>query len=88
MIYKVKTALRITTDAYNDEIQTLITAAGAELSANGVDICNTEFDELITVAVINYCKAYFGKDPNTERYLKAYDNIKLYLMLVCRRKND
>ena len=39
-------------------------------------------DPLIKRAITTYCKAYFGYDnPEAERFEKAYNAIKLHLML-------
>ena len=53
MLDRVKLAMRITTDAYDEEFNSLINAALLDLGIAGVTI--TDSDELIRRAVITYC---------------------------------
>lgn len=79
MLEKAKLALRITTDAFDDEVTDLINAAEADLGIAG--ITNTEeTDPLIIRAVITYCKCHFGDQDDFDRYSKSYDMMKAQLM--------
>lgn len=81
MLQKVKVALRITTDAFDDEITSLIDSAHLDMGIAGVTI--TE-NELINRAVITYCKLHFG-DLDTAEYdrLKAsYDEQKAQMSMA------
>ena len=84
MFDKVKLALRVTTDAFDDEIQDLINAALADLGIAGVieSVTNENSnDALVLRAVTTYCKLHFG-DPTEKDYdrLKAsYDEQKAQL---------
>ena len=77
MLDKVKTALRIKTDAFDvDELAPLIEACIADLTRVGVLNVATKVtanDPLLTHAVIMYCKAYFGKSTDAERYRLCYE---------------
>ena len=77
MLEKVKTALRIKTDAFDvDELAPLIEACKADLTrAGALNVATkvTANDTLLTHAVIMYCKAYFGKPTDAERYRLCYE---------------
>lgn len=55
MLDKVKVALRIVTDAFDDELNNLIEAAKKDLGIAGVATL-TESDALIEMAIKTYCK--------------------------------
>ena len=79
----VKVALRIsaTNSAFDGEINDLISAAQRDLLVAGIKVTD-ETDALIKRAIVTYCKAHFGYDnPEAERFEKAYNAIKLHLML-------
>jgi len=81
----VKLALRITSSAFDSEIDDLIAAARADLKLSGVDPQKADADDpdaLIKRAIIIYCKAHFGLDnPEAERLQDAYDMLKAHLTL-------
>lgn len=84
----VKIALRVSSSAYDDEIEMLIDAAIADLYLAGIsedklpEPEEDPTDPLIKRAIVTYCKAHFGYDnPEAERFEKAYNAIKLHLML-------
>lgn len=80
MLDRVKLAMRITTDAYDEEFNSLIDAALLDLGIAGVTK-NTidEADEIVRRAVITYCRLHFGS-PNDRDFLKAsYDEQKAQL---------
>lgn len=80
LLQKVKAALRLTTDdeGINEEVQTLIAAAKADLLSTGIGLEN---DPLFELAVMIYCKANFGFDnPEAERFFDAYESIKHKMM--------
>jgi len=80
MIEDVKTALRITVDAFDGEITDLIDAALSDLAHGGVII--DPVSPLVKRAVVVYCKAYFGYDnPDADRLADAYIAIKKRLMV-------
>lgn len=79
----IKTVLRISNTAYDDEITDLIDAAKADLQLSGLmgeKILMT--DTLIKRALTTYCKANFGwSNPEAERFQKAYDMLKNHMSL-------
>lgn len=75
MLEKVKTALRIKTDAYNDELTDLIEAAKLDLGVAGVEV-PAELDALLSKAVITYCKMSFGIPEDYDRLKRSYDEQK------------
>ncbi len=80
MLDAAKLALRLTTDAFDDEINDLIEAATDDLGLCGVVITD-QFDPLIKRAVVTYCKANFGQveDGYYDRLKKSYDEQKAQL---------
>jgi hypothetical protein len=82
MFEKVKAALRITADVFDDEIKSIISAAFADLrKISGVVFDDDGDDPLIIRAVILYAKSNFGYREDTERFEKAYEHLKIALML-------
>lgn len=77
----VKLALRISSSAFDTEVQDLIYAAKADLQLSGVDKLKIlDTDPLIKRAVITYVKANFGFDnPDAERFQQAYYLLKMHL---------
>lgn len=78
MLDKVKMALRITTDAFDDELTDLILAARLDLGIAGVVIPETT-DEIVTRAIITYCKMSFGLPEDYDKLKKSYDEQKAQL---------
>ena len=79
MLEKVKTALRITTTAYDDELTDLITSAQLDLGVAGVVLLET-IDALVTRAIITYCKVHFGLPEDADRLKASYDEQKAQLV--------
>lgn len=79
MLDLVKQALRITTDAYNDELNTLIEAAAADLGIAGIINLDTAADPLVQTAVITYCRLHFGVVDDYDRLKASYDEQKAQL---------
>ena len=78
MLDNVKTALRITTDAYDDELTDLIAAAQIDLQIAGV-VIPEELDAIVRRAIVTYCKANFGLPDDYDRLKKSYDEQKAQL---------
>ena len=76
MLDMVKTALRISGDAFDDEIELLIEACLDEMEGLGVviekDDAGDPKDAQTHMAVIAYCKWQFGDHDNAERWEKIY----------------
>lgn len=78
MLEKVKMALRISTTAYDAELIYLIDAAKLDMGIAGV-VLPDEIDELVTKAIITYCKMSFGLPEDYDRLKKSYDEQKAQL---------
>lgn len=78
MLSRVKLALRITTVAFDEELNGLIQAALLDLGLVGVDYSSS--DELITTAVITYVKLHFGEPSDPDRLKASYDEQKAQLI--------
>ena len=88
MLPKIKLALRVTTNAFDAEIESLIDAAMSDLDIAGVSVTNKNEDAndpMILRAVTLYCKLYFGEPDKVESWdrLKAsYDELKARLSMA------
>lgn len=80
---KVRAALRLTTQAYDDEIKDTIVAAYGDLGIAGV-VVPSEQDPLVTRAVITYCKLHVLTldDGEYDRLKKSYDEQKAQLSMA------
>lgn len=76
LLDKVRLALRITTKAYDCELDDLIQAAIADLRIAGVVVSAPQEDPLITRAIITYCRYHFGSPEQPDRLKRAYDEQK------------
>ena len=81
MLDKIKLALRITTAAFDTEIEDLIAAALADLGIAGIAKLD-ETDPLILRAVTTYCRANFGSPDDYDRLKAAYDEQKAQLQVA------
>lgn len=79
MLDDVKVALRITTNAYDTELNTLIDSAKLDMGVAGV-VVPSVLDALITRAVVTYCKMSFGIPEDYDRLKRAYDEQKAQLV--------
>lgn len=79
MIDDVKVALRITTNAYDGELNDLIDSAKLDLGVAGV-VLPTTIDALVSRAVITYCKMSFGIPEDYDRLKRSYDEQKAQLV--------
>ena len=82
MLEKIKMALRISTDAFDEELELLIQSALLDLGIAGVisDVLTDEPDAIITQAVITYCKMNFGLSEDYDRLKRSYDEQKAQLV--------
>lgn len=95
MLREAKTALRITVDAFDDEIMRLLKAGARDLEIAGVRVPgriawtessgtvtdqSTVTDPLIQRAVLTYAAMRFGNPPNYDRLKEAYETQKVQLM--------
>ena len=96
MLDRVKNALRVKSDAFDDEIEGLIAAALADLRLVGIvftsppegDSAETGdpviCDPLILRAVILYAKTHYGfiSDKDRDQFRAAYEQLKCSLSLA------
>lgn len=75
---KVKTALRITTDQFDDQLYTLIEAAQIDLGIAGV-ILPDSLDAVVTLAIETFCQLHFGEPDQYDRLKRSYDEQKAQL---------
>ena len=80
MLDKVKIALRLTTDAFDSELNDLVAAAVADLGIAG--IFAPDSDPLISRAIITYCRVHFGSPDDYDRVKASYDEQKAQLQLA------
>lgn len=78
MLDQVKMALRIKTNVYDSELTYLIAAAKLDLGIAGV-VLPSELDEIVTRAIITYCKLSFGIPEDYDRLKVSYDEQKAQL---------
>ena len=78
MLDKVKLALRITTDAFDGELNDLIEAAKSAMGIAGV-IVPESLDAIVTRAIITYCKMSFGLPEDYDQLKRSYDEQKAQL---------
>lgn len=85
MLEKVKLALRITTNAFDSELNDLIDAAKIDLGIAGVNIPVTtdqSVDVIVSKAIITYCKLNFGEPDEYDRLKASYDEQKAQLSMA------
>lgn len=74
LLEKVKDACRVTTDKLDAEYTRLIDAAVLDLGIAGV--VPEEVDELVTEAIITYCKLHSGLPEDAARLQQSYNEQK------------
>lgn len=79
MLPEVKTALRVKTVAFDDEITDLINAAMLDLGVAGVVLDENNIDPLVKRAIITYCRVNFGTPDDYDRLKRSYDEQKAQL---------
>ena len=81
MLKKIRLALRLTDNTFDDEIEMLIAACKADLKTAGVVDINDNAP-LALQAIILYCKGHFGFANVGEKYLEIYESLKTPLRLA------
>lgn len=77
----VKMALRVTTDAFDPELQDLIDAAVLDLKIAGVTNDDTT-NALVRRAIVTYCRLHFGEPEDFDRLKKSYDEQKAQMSMA------
>jgi len=81
LIDDIKKELRITSIAFDSEVQDLIDAAEEDLKQSGV-VNVDETNTLIKRAIALYCKGYFGYDnPDADRFINAFKSLEIHMAL-------
>ena len=88
MLEKVKTALRVSGTAFDDEVADLIDAAKYDLMGAGVKV--DDADPLHVQAITCFVKSRFGyEDPQqADRFWAAYEQHKIHLAIVAGVTDD
>lgn len=82
-ISKIKLSLRITTDAFDTELEDLAAAALQDLGIAGVNGANADVtDTLVLRAVTTYCKMNFGEPDEYDRLKQSYDEQKAQMSMA------
>lgn len=81
MLDKVKLALRIKTDTFDEELNDLIAAAEIDLGIAGVVLPET-LDAICQRAIITFCKMSFGEPDEYDRLKQSYDEQKAQLSMA------
>lgn len=79
MLSAAKMALRITTSAFDAEIEDLLAAAMLDLGVAGVEI--GDGDALVKTACITYVRIHFGQPDDYDRLKRSYDEQKAQLSM-------
>ena len=78
MLERVKQSLRITTDAFDIQITSLINSAVLDLGIAGVE---AEVDDLMLTAITTYVAMHFGDPDNYDRLKLSYAEQKAQLQM-------
>lgn len=78
LLNPAKLALRVTTNAFDQEISDLLDASLLDMGVAGVQI-PTETSKLVQQAAITYVRANFGQPDDYDRLKKSYDEQKAQL---------
>lgn len=75
LIDAAKLSARITTDAFDDQIEDLLNAAFLDMGIAGV-VVPAELDSLVRIAAITYFMMHFGLPDDYDRLKSSYDEQK------------
>lgn len=78
LIDTCKMAMRVTTSAYDTEIQEYINSAMLDLGIAGVEVPQTT-DALINKAIMTYVRMSFGSPTDYDKLKASYDEQKAQL---------
>ena len=74
----VKMALRISTNAFDMQLQDLVDAAKLDLGIAGVVLPST-MDAIVRTAIITYVRLHFGQPDDYDQLKRSYDEQKAQL---------
>lgn len=75
----VKTAMRISNNAYDSEIESLIQAACTDIGFADTEVTVNTTDPILIRAIITYCRLNFGTPDDYDRLKRSYDEQKAQL---------
>lgn len=78
LVTKAKLALRIKTDAFDTEIDRLVSAAFQDMGIAGVVVPST-LTEIVETAAITYVAVHFGEPDDYDILKRSYDEQKAQL---------
>lgn len=81
LIDDARIALRLTTTAYDSELNRLINAAKLDLGIAGVTLPDT-LDDICNTAIISFVLTKFGEPDNYDRLKASYDEQKAQLSMA------
>lgn len=76
MLEAVKLALRISTNAFDSELNAIIQAAMKDLGIAGIDAETLADDALVAQAIKTYVRMSFGSPSDYDRLKRSYDEQK------------
>lgn len=79
MLDRVKMALRVKTNAFDNELTDLIGAACGDLGIVGVSATSATSDPLLIRAIVTFCRFAFGAPDDYDRLKASYDEQKAML---------
>ena len=85
MLARIKKALRIVTNAFDDELTGIIASCIQDLNLAGIvgeTVVPTSTDELVIQAVIAYAKWRFGEPDNPDKARELYEIQKAQLAVA------
>lgn len=80
LLIKAKLTLRITTEAFDEEIRDMIKAGFEDLDTRGVLTAEKAKSPMLTRAIMTYIRYHFGDPDNPEKLKASYDEQKAQLM--------
>lgn len=80
LIASARLALRITTEAFDEQIGDLLNAAFLDLGVAGVVVPDT-IDAIVKQAAITYVRLHFGQPDDYDRLKASYDEQKAQLSM-------
>lgn len=80
LIASARLALRITTEAFDEQIGDLLNAAFLDLGVAGV-VVPDEIDSIVKQAAITYVRLHFGQPDDYDRLKASYDEQKAQLSM-------
>jgi len=80
LLAKAKVALRVTTNAFDEEITDIIQAGYLDLTTRGVIIDTDNLSPLVLRALMTYVRLQFGTPENPERLKESYSEQRGQLM--------